>query len=90
MAPAAQGRGLEAEACRAILKYLFTRTETHRVYASVDPCHQPGVRLLKQVGLRQEDHLIESLWLKGEWVDDMIFAIRKREWAETNAPKPGR
>ena len=90
LAPAAQGRGLAAEALRAILEYLFTRTGTHRVYASVDPRNQPCVRLLKHVGLRQEAHLIESLWLKGEWVDDMIFAILKREWTETNAPEPGR
>ena len=30
--------------------------------------------------IRQEAHLIESLWSKGEWVDDVIFAMLAREW----------
>jgi RimJ/RimL family protein N-acetyltransferase len=30
--------------------------------------------------MRQEAHHRESLWLHGEWVDDMIFAMLSRDW----------
>jgi len=28
----------------------------------------------------EEAHFRESLWFKGEWVDDMVFGILKSEW----------
>ena len=30
--------------------------------------------------MRQEGHFVQSLWFKGEWVDDVIFAILARDW----------
>jgi RimJ/RimL family protein N-acetyltransferase len=38
--------------------------------------------------MRREAHLIESLWLKGEWVDDVIYAMLKREWAANQTSNP--
>ena len=35
--------------------------------------------------MRREAHMIESLWIKGEWVDDVIFAILRSEW---RGPRP--
>lgn len=80
LAPAAQGQGFAREALGGLLEYLFTQTPTHRVYCSVDPRNLPCLKLLAGVGMRQEAHLRQSLWLHGEWVDDMIFAVLKSEW----------
>jgi RimJ/RimL family protein N-acetyltransferase len=30
--------------------------------------------------MRQEAHFRESLRLRGEWVDDVVFAMLAREW----------
>jgi RimJ/RimL family protein N-acetyltransferase len=30
--------------------------------------------------MRQEAHFVRSLWFKGEWVDDMIFAMLASDW----------
>jgi hypothetical protein len=30
--------------------------------------------------MRQEAHFRQSLWLRGEWVDDLVFAILESEW----------
>ena len=35
---------------------------------------------MKRLGMRQEAHFKESLWFKGEWADDVVFAILAREW----------
>jgi len=80
LAPAYQGKGYATEALEAVLDYLFATLGKHRVCASVDPRNHASVALLKRVGLRQEAHLQESLWFKGEWADDLIFAILDREW----------
>lgn len=74
------GRGLATEALKAVLGYLFTRLGKHRVYGSVDPRNAPSLRLLERVGMRREAHFIESLWFKGAWADDVIFAMLEREY----------
>jgi RimJ/RimL family protein N-acetyltransferase len=30
--------------------------------------------------MRQEAHLVENEWFKGEWTDELDFAILEREW----------
>jgi len=81
LAPAFQGQGLASEALRALLGFLFEDLGKHRVFGSVDPRNLPSVALLERVGLRREAHHIESLWFKGAWADDLIYAMLRREWA---------
>ncbi|MBK8857567.1 MAG: GNAT family N-acetyltransferase [Opitutaceae bacterium] len=88
LAPRFQHQGLASEALRALLEFLFTRTETHRVHCSVDPQNHSCLRLLEKIGMRREAHLIESLWLKGAWVDDVIYAMLRREWEANQTSKP--
>ena len=52
----------------------------HRVYASVDPRNKPSMALLERVGMRKEAYLRQSLFWKGEWVDDVIYALLRSEW----------
>ncbi len=80
LAPAWQGQGLAGEAVTALISHLFAHQDTHRVMASVDPRNTASVALLRRVGFRQEAHHRRSLWFKGEWVDDMLFAVLKEEW----------
>ena len=75
-----QHRGYAIEALRAALNYLFVVLEKHRVFASVDPRNVPSMRLLERVGMRKEAHFVKSLWFKGEWVDDVVFAMLATEW----------
>jgi RimJ/RimL family protein N-acetyltransferase len=81
LSPRAQGRGLATEAVRALMRHLFEGCGTHRVTASVDPRNEASVRLLQRVGMRQEAHLVRSLRFKGEWADDLVFAILGSEWS---------
>ncbi len=80
LAPAYWGQGLATEAVSGILSYLFGPAQKHRVFASVDPRNAPSIALLERVGMRREAHFRESLWFKGEWVDDVIFGVLKSEW----------
>jgi RimJ/RimL family protein N-acetyltransferase len=80
LASSAQGRGLAAEALRALLAILFGTLGSHRVFCSVDPRNARSVALMRRSGFRQEAHHRESLWFKGAWADDLVFAMLRREW----------
>lgn len=88
LAPEFQGRGYATETLRALLDYLLVALGKDRVFGSVDPRNVRSMRLLQRVGMRKEAHRVKSLWFKGEWVDDAIFAITASEWKSTlnNAP----
>jgi RimJ/RimL family protein N-acetyltransferase len=76
----AQGRGYAREALAAIFGYLFDTLGKHRVFASVDPRNAPSIALLEHLGMRREAHFRESLWDKGEWCDDFMYAVLEDEW----------
>jgi RimJ/RimL family protein N-acetyltransferase len=80
IAPPRQRRGYATEAVRALLDHLLGAMGKHRVTASVDPRNEASVRVLRRLGLRQEAHFRQSLSFKGEWADDLVFAVLAAEW----------
>lgn len=80
LAPAQQRQGYAREAVSALFGHGFGVLGWRRIQASVDPRNSACIALLRALGMRQEAHLRECLWLHGEWVDDMVFALLAREW----------
>ncbi len=78
--PEHHGHGYATEAAGALLDYLFNDLGKHRVIASTDPRNAGSIAVLERLGMRKEAHHIESLWFKGGWVDDLIYAVLGREW----------
>lgn len=76
-----QGRGLATEALSLLLGHLFDDLDVHRAFASVDPRNTASIALLRRLGMRQEAYFRESLWSKGTWTDDVVFAMLRAEWA---------
>jgi RimJ/RimL family protein N-acetyltransferase len=35
---------------------------------------------MQRLGMRQEAHLIQNERVKGEWTDELVFAILAEEW----------
>jgi RimJ/RimL family protein N-acetyltransferase len=75
-----QKQGYGAEAVNSLLEYLFLDLGLHRVRANCDPQNLPSIKLLNKLGMRHEGRSIQSLYLKGEWVDEDWYAILKEEW----------
>ena len=82
LAPEFQGQGYATEALRALVSYLFRELGKHRVFGSVDPANTSSLALLRRIGMRQEGHFVKSLWFRGEWVDDVVFAVLEEEWGK--------
>ncbi|QSJ15109.1 GNAT family N-acetyltransferase [Nostoc sp. UHCC 0702] len=75
-----QKQGYATEAVTRLLDYLFTEHNLHRVIANCDPENIASAKLLKRVGMRCEGHFVKSLWFKGNWADELWFAILRDEW----------
>lgn len=80
IAPRHQGQGYGTEAVRGLVDYLFKELGLHRIVARVDPGNVGSIKLLKKLRFRQEGYLSQSTKIRGEWKDDVLFAILKEEW----------
>lgn len=80
LSPDHQGHGYAFEAVKAVLDYLFFTLDKHRITASVDPDNQKSINLLKKLGFRPEAHFKKSILIRGEWCDDLVFAMLNEEW----------
>ena len=78
--PEVYGNGYATEACRALLTLAFDELKAHRVIARIDARNVPSAAVLRRLGMRQEAHLVENEFFKGEWTDEIDFAILESEW----------
>lgn len=78
--PRYQGLGFAAEAAHAVLHVGFDTVGLHRVVARIDARNDASLRLATRLGMRREAHLVANEWLKGEWTDEVDFAILEAEW----------
>lgn len=78
--PAYSGRGYAAEAAHASLHFAFDDFGLHRVIARLDARNSASARLATRLGMRQEALLRENEWFKGEWTDEIDFAMLAQEW----------
>ena len=74
------GKGYATEALKSVINYLFSQLNKHRIIASIDPDNISSIGLVERLGFRKEAHFKESLFLNGEWVDDIVYAILQKEW----------
>lgn len=78
--PDAQGQGYATEAARALLVLGFEHLGAHRVFGRTDARNHGSAALMRRLGMRQEAHFREAEIFKGEWGDELVFAILEDEW----------
>jgi RimJ/RimL family protein N-acetyltransferase len=78
--PRHAGQGFATEAAAAMLVLAFDGLGLHRVTARIDARNGASAAVLRKLGMRQEAVLVENEWFKGEWSDEIDFAILDREW----------
>ncbi len=86
--PDHSGRGYATEAAQALLGLAFEGLGLHRVTARVDSRNEASLRLCARLGMRREAHLISNEWFKGEWSDEIDFALLEHEWGRAK-PRAG-
>jgi RimJ/RimL family protein N-acetyltransferase len=83
--PACQGRGLATEAATALLWLGFAGLRLHRIVARCDARNTASARVMERAGMRREAHLVQNEFVKGEWTDELIYAILRTEWEARRA-----
>jgi RimJ/RimL family protein N-acetyltransferase len=78
--PDVQGRGYAREAATALLHLAFGRLGLHRVFGRTDARNEASAALMRRLGMRQEAHLRQNEIFKGEWGDELVFAVLEDEW----------
>ncbi len=78
--PEFHGKGYASEATRAMLKLGFEDMGLHRIIGRCDARNVASARLMERLGMRQEAHFRENEWFKGEWGDELVFAMLASEW----------
>jgi len=78
-----QKKGYAAEAINCVFGFLFTELNKHRIIASVDPRNTNSIQLLERLNMRKEAYFVKSLFYKGEWIDNVIYALLKSEYNPT-------
>jgi RimJ/RimL family protein N-acetyltransferase len=78
--PDHHGRGFAGEAAKVMLRVGFEEFDLHRIIGRCDARNAGSARLMERLGMRREAHLVENEMIKGEWTDELVFAILDREW----------
>ena len=79
LARSAWGNGYATEAAHAVLAFGFEELRLHRIFLEIDPRNVGSLRVAEKLELRREAHLRENSWVKGEWIDTVVFARLDRE-----------
>ena len=80
--PDYHGRGLATEATECMLTVGFESLGWHRIIACCDARNIASARLMERLGMRREAHFRHTEMVKGEWADELIYAMLDHEWKE--------
>ncbi len=84
--PEHRRHGYATEAAAAMVDLAFTELAAHRVCGRIDARNTASARVLERLGMRHEAHFVQNEWVKGEWADEVVYAVLAEEWAELRAP----
>lgn len=78
--PDHHGRGYATEATHVMLRIGFEDLGLHRIVGRCDGRNLASARVMERLGMRLEAHFIENEIVKGEWTDELDFAMLEQEW----------
>jgi RimJ/RimL family protein N-acetyltransferase len=80
--PDHHGQGFAREAAHEMLRIGFEDVGLHRIIGRCHARNDASAGLMRRLGMRQEAHFVRNEMIKGEWVDELVFALLTDEWAE--------
>lgn len=80
LAPKHWGRGYATEAARAMLDFGFGTLGLHRIMAYCVAENSASAHVLEKLGMKLEGRLRECWRIKGQWHDNLMYAVLEHEW----------
>jgi ribosomal-protein-alanine N-acetyltransferase len=75
------GAGIATEAARLLLDFAFAEVGLHRVFAVVGERNPASIRVLEKLGFRREARHVKDVFIRGEWLTSLIYAVLEDEWS---------
>ena len=76
------GKGFGTEATKLVLKFVFEELNLNRLQLEVFSHNKRGIRAYEKSGFKKEGVLRDSLYYNGQFSDEIIMSILKREYEE--------
>ena len=86
--PARLGHGIGTEAIRLALRWGFEELGLHRVSLTVVADNNRAIAAYTRCGFTTEGRFRDSVWLDGQWHDDLSMAILEPQWTARQAHNP--
>ncbi len=78
--PDYHGQGFATEAAQRLLEMGFAGAGMHRIYARCSAGNLASRRVMERLGMRQEAHFREHVFVRGNWEEEYYYALLAREW----------
>ncbi len=78
--PRHAGNGYATEAAKVMLRLGFEELRLHRITGRVDGRNVASTRVLEHLRMRREACLRQNELVKGEWTDEVVYAMLADEW----------
>jgi RimJ/RimL family protein N-acetyltransferase len=73
--PDHHGRGFAGEAAAVMLRLGFEDLGLHRIVGRCDARNSPSAKVMERLGMRREAHFRQNEIVKGEWTDELVYAM---------------
>jgi RimJ/RimL family protein N-acetyltransferase len=80
------GHGYATEGAAMIVELAFSGLGAHRVSGRLDARNARSARVLERLGMRREALFVENEFVKGEWTDELVYAVLEPEWRALRGP----
>lgn len=87
--PAAWGKGLAAEACRAAINFGFTQMLVNRIEACPLAANIASSQLLQKLGFTLEGTLRQRVYFRGASIDQLYYGMLREDWLDLHAGSAG-
>ena len=78
--PRHHGHGYAREASAEVLRMGFEQLGLHRIIGRADARNTASAKLMERLGMRREAHFVKNEIVKGEWTDEVVYAMLAEEW----------
>ncbi|MCC2678665.1 MAG: N-acetyltransferase [Pseudobdellovibrio sp.] len=69
------GKGYGTDAAKAMIDIGFKEIKLHRIEAGIEPKNKRSIRLARTLGMRKEGLKKRAIYLRGQWVDLLMFTL---------------
>jgi RimJ/RimL family protein N-acetyltransferase len=83
--PDHHGKGFAGEAGAVMLRLGFEGLGLHRVVGRCDARNTASAKVMERLGMRREAHFRQNEIVKGEWTDELVYAMLADEWPTARA-----